>query len=262
MSLTSEQLIELRRRLEEEMADIRNTLDDNDQYGLNDSFRDYLGGELSMYDNHPADIGDELFERGKDLALRDAASLRLAKIDEALERIEDNTYGICAHCGSKIPYERLQAQPAAEFCITCQEGAEEHEISSNRPVEENFEYPGFGRVFNDDNRHAQAEYDGEDAWQDVARYGTSNSAADFEDGLDPELNYIDSEERRGYVEDLEGYLTADLHGNPTGFTRNEAYRRNARDFTDNLNWMGLESDDMLNESAENNWDHFDEDRKE
>ncbi|WP_018132788.1 TraR/DksA C4-type zinc finger protein [Effusibacillus pohliae] len=261
MTLTNEQLRELRMRLEEEMADLRDSLDHNDRYGIPNSMADQLG-ELSMYDNHPADIGDELFERGKDLALRDAASLRLALIDEALERMEDGTYGICAHCGQAIPFERLQAEPAAEFCVQCQEVADEHAIESNRPVEENFEFPGFGRVFSDDNRFAQTAFDGEDAWQDVARYGTSNSAVDFEDGTDPDLMYIDSEERRGYVEDLEGYLTADLHGNPTGFTRNEAYRRNARDYTDNLNWMGLESSDLLNESAENNWDHFDEDRKE
>lgn len=248
-------------RLEEEMADIRDLLDANERFGIPDSMPDHLG-ELSMYDNHPADIGDELFERGKDLALRDAHSLRLAKIDDALERIEERTYGTCTFCGQDIPFERLQAQPTAEFCIKCQEGAEEHEIETNRPVEENFEYPGFGRVFNDDNRHAQAAYDGEDAWQAVARYGTSNSASDFEDGLDPELLYIDSEERRGYVEDLEGYLTADLHGNPTGFTRNEAYRRNARDFMDELNWMGLDPDDMINESTENNWDKFSDDRRE
>ncbi|BCJ86050.1 TraR/DksA C4-type zinc finger protein [Effusibacillus dendaii] len=261
MALNSEQLRELRRSLEQEMNDIRDRLDANERYGIPDSMPDH-SGELSMYDNHPADIGDELFERGKDLALRDADSLRLVEIDEALERMEDGTYGICTHCGQEIPYERLEAQPAAEFCITCQEKAEEHQIESNRPVEENFEYPGYGRVFNDDNRHAQAAYDGEDAWQDVARYGTSNSASDFEDGLDPELLYMDSEERRGYVEDLEGYLTADLHGNPTGFTRNEAYRRNARDYVDRLNWMGLEPDDMLNESAENNGDHFNDDRRE
>lgn len=246
MRLTNEQLRELRTQLEEEMSDIRNTIDANDRYGMSDSMPDQLG-ELSMYDNHPADIGDELYERGKDLALRDAASIRLSRIDEALERMEDGTYGICAHCGRDIPYQRLQAEPAAEFCIACQEKAEEHEIESNRPVEENFGYPGYGRVFNDDNRFAQTAYDGEDAWQDVARYGTSENASDFEDGTDPELLYIDSEERRGYVEDPEGYLTADLHGNPTGFTRNEAYRRNARDFTDNLHWMGLEPDDAFDD---------------
>ncbi|MFC4769534.1 TraR/DksA C4-type zinc finger protein [Effusibacillus consociatus] len=261
MSLTSEQLRELRIRLEEEMTDIRNSLDANDRYGIPDSMADQLG-ELSMYDNHPADIGDELYERGKDLALRDAASIRLIEIDEALERMEDGTYGTCTHCGQAIPFERLQAQPAAEFCIDCQEGAEEHQIESNRPVEENFMFPGYGRAFNDENDRGETLYDSEDAWQDVARYGTSENASDFEDGTNPDLLYIDSEERRGYVEDLEGYLTADIHGNPTGFTRNEAYRRNARDFTDNLNWMGLESDDLLNVSAENNWDHFNEDRKE
>jgi YteA family regulatory protein len=261
MELNREQMQILRRHLEAEMTDIRNRLDANDAYGLNDSFRDQLG-ELSMYDNHPADIGDELFDRSKDLALRDASSLRLKQIDDALERMEDGTYGQCAHCGKEISLARMQAQPAAEFCITCQEGAEEHEITSNRPVEENFEFPGFGRVFNDNKRNAQTAYDGEDAWQDVARYGSSSTGSDFEDGLDPELMYIDSEERRGYVEDVEGYLTADIYGNPTGFTRNEAYRRNAQNFTTDENWMGIPEGSEKSTSAEDNFSGFDSEGRE
>jgi YteA family regulatory protein len=239
LSLTEAQIDNLRDQLLSEREEIGRRID---HYLLDESMRDSIT-EHSMYDNHPADIGSELFERGKDLALKDTDSLRLAKINRALERMNNHTYGICAHCGKEIPFSRLEAEPAAEYCIPCQVDLEAHEISTNRPVEENFLYPGFGRTFLDQASHEQMAYDGEDAWQDVARYGTSNSAVDFEDGTNPDLLYIDAEERRGYVEDMEAYLTADIYGNPTGFTRNEAYRRNARHSTEEGNWMGLDSDE-------------------
>ena len=59
--------------------------------------------ELSAYDNHPADLGTETYERGKDLGLQDAKRLLRAKIDEALERIDRGDYGSCMVCGEEIP---------------------------------------------------------------------------------------------------------------------------------------------------------------
>ncbi|MBZ5498212.1 MAG: TraR/DksA C4-type zinc finger protein [Acidobacteriia bacterium] len=44
----------------------------------------------------------------------------LAKINEALERIEDKSYGTCVHCGDPILPKRLEAVPWALFCIRCQ----------------------------------------------------------------------------------------------------------------------------------------------
>jgi DnaK suppressor protein len=41
----------------------------------------------------------------------------LQEIDEALERIEAGTYGVCAVCGEPIPDERLEAVPYATLCI-------------------------------------------------------------------------------------------------------------------------------------------------
>jgi YteA family regulatory protein len=226
--LTNEQLKYLRSQLEEEMGDIRDRLDANDAYGLDDSLETQTG-ELSHYDNHPGDIGSEVFERGKDLALRDADSLRLGMIDEALERMEDGSYGACINCSQEIPYERLEANPAARFCIDCQEQADEREISGNRPVEENFLYPGFGRTFNDqdEGKHEESYFDGEDSWQAVARYGPAVGNDDNPYATEPNHMYVDADERLGYVEDLEGFLITDLAGNPLepGFVRNEAYKR-------------------------------------
>jgi DnaK suppressor protein len=45
---------------------------------------------------------------------------QLAEVDHALERIKDETYGICTNCGNVINSERLEALPYAELCIDCQ----------------------------------------------------------------------------------------------------------------------------------------------
>ena len=184
-------------------------------------------GELSMVDNHPGDLGSEMFERGKDIAIRELYSLHLVELDEALERMEEGAYGVCQHCGTEIPFERLQVQPSARFCVECKDQQESQEIEANRPVEENFLFPGFGRTFMDENDEDQNGYDGEDAWQDVARYGAAHTNEDNPDATEPNHLYYEADERLGYVEDIEGFMIADIHGNPIepGFTRNEPYMR-------------------------------------
>jgi YteA family regulatory protein len=227
MNLSAEQIRQLRSQLEEEMSDIRHRLDENDAYGLYNSLEESTS-ELSHYDNHPADIGSEVFERAKDLSLRDADSLRLEEIDDALERMEDGMYGTCAQCGADIPFPRLQANPAAKHCVNCQEEMDEREISANRPVEENFLFPGFGRSFLDHNDEDYNGFDGEDSWQAVARWGTSATNDENPHAMSPDDNYIHADERLGYVEDIEGFLISDIEGNPVvdpQFVRNDAYRR-------------------------------------
>ncbi|MBL0388756.1 TraR/DksA C4-type zinc finger protein [Tumebacillus sp. ITR2] len=228
MTLTQNQLQQLRSQLEEELSDIRDRLDHTDGYGLDDSL-ETTTDELSNYDNHPGDLGSEVFERGKDLALREHDSIRMTEIDAALDRLEDGTYGVCQHCGAEISFARLQAEPAANYCVGCREEADVREVQANRPVEENFLYPGFGRSDMDNNDEDYNGFDGEDSWQAVARYGTAATNDDNPDftGNEPQHQYIDADERIGYVEDLEGFLIADMHGNPVepGFVRNEPYRR-------------------------------------
>ena len=50
-----------------------------------------------------------------------AAAERLAQIDEALEREQAGTYGICADCGTPIPAARLEIRPFAQRCVPCAE---------------------------------------------------------------------------------------------------------------------------------------------
>lgn len=89
------------------------------------SAADYLehadenAGEINspVGDQHVADHASDLFDRELDETLGENAEHVLQEIDEALERIEAGTYGLCAVCGEPIPEERLEAVPYATLCI-------------------------------------------------------------------------------------------------------------------------------------------------
>jgi RNA polymerase-binding transcription factor DksA len=70
-------------------------------------------GDLTHYDQHPADQGSEMFEREKDLAILEALEGDLAEIEAALARLDDGTYGIDEVTGEPIDPERLDALPTA-----------------------------------------------------------------------------------------------------------------------------------------------------
>ena len=76
----------------------------------------------------PADRAAVESERNAILRIRDRERKLIAKIDAALERIEDGTYGVCEQCGERIGRERLKARPVTTLCIDCKadQEAEEH----------------------------------------------------------------------------------------------------------------------------------------
>ncbi len=70
----------------------------------------------------PTDLADEatdLFEKTKRESLVRTLQDTVRRIDAALERIENGTYGYCANCGHAIPKERLDVLPYADSCVQC-----------------------------------------------------------------------------------------------------------------------------------------------
>ena len=61
------------------------------------------------------------------LRLREREQKLLKKIDEALDRIANGTFGICEHCGEEISFKRLKARPVTTYCIDCKTIQEEEE---------------------------------------------------------------------------------------------------------------------------------------
>ena len=88
--------------------------------GLIAGLRDELGtsesedvSELTDYDQHPADMGTETFEREKDLSILEQLEAELSELQAALERIDNGTYGVDEVTGAPIDPARLEALPAA-----------------------------------------------------------------------------------------------------------------------------------------------------
>jgi DnaK suppressor protein len=81
-------------------------------------------GDLSSYSFHMADQGTDNFDREFALNLVSSEQDALYEIDEALQRIEGGTYGICDLCGRGIEKARLKALPFAKMCIRCKSEAE------------------------------------------------------------------------------------------------------------------------------------------
>lgn len=92
---------------------------------LNRSSKD-SSGDLSGYSLHMADQATDNYDREFALNLAGNEQEILYKIDEALKRIEDKSYGICTECSKPISKMRLKAVPFAELCIECQAAQEKN----------------------------------------------------------------------------------------------------------------------------------------
>lgn len=80
--------------------------------------------ELSAYEDHPADLASETFEREKDLAISESVEGLLNQVLIALEKVDRGTYGICDACNRPIKKARLNALPFATLCLECQDRIE------------------------------------------------------------------------------------------------------------------------------------------
>lgn len=71
------------------------------------------------YGEHEDENAQEITTYENNLPLEHTLETDLAKINKALKKIEEGTYGICEKCGESIDPKRLEAYPEAETCIKC-----------------------------------------------------------------------------------------------------------------------------------------------
>jgi DnaK suppressor protein len=87
------------------------------------TLRETLPAEVAeVKDAEEQSVND--FVRDVELALIEMTSATLGQIDEAMRRLEEGTYGLCANCGGEIAEARLTAVPFASLCRACQEAQE------------------------------------------------------------------------------------------------------------------------------------------
>jgi YteA family regulatory protein len=220
--LTTEQLAGFRLQLLKEKDEIEERLEQNDHYGFERGHYHESMGELSSYDNHPADEGTDLYEREKDIALNQHTDLQLLNINRALEAMENGTYGTCEVCGKEIPFERLEALPNTTYC---KEHSPDQVVSHDRPIEEGVLMPPFGK-FDMDSKDENVAFDAEDSWQIVSQWGTSDTPSDL---AFPQEHYNDvnnePDENEGYVEDFENFVGNDMYGNNITVYPNSQHER-------------------------------------
>lgn len=102
-------LLEKRRELVGDM----NGMESGSRYGG----REGGPGNLSTVPTHQADVGSDNYEQEFTLGLLESERTLLKEIHEALERIDEGTFGICLGTGQPIGIPRLKARPWAKYCI-------------------------------------------------------------------------------------------------------------------------------------------------
>jgi DnaK suppressor protein len=116
-------LLEKRRELVGDMTGI-----EAEAFGAD---REDSKGDIS---DHPADAGTDNFEQEFSLGLLESERILLAEIDEALGRIEDRSYGICAGTGEPISKARLKARPWAKYSIEYARMVERGLVRPGEPI--------------------------------------------------------------------------------------------------------------------------------
>jgi DnaK suppressor protein len=113
--LTSKDLAELKDRLKQERVDLQAQYDEIEETTFSANQSD-LTGEMG-FDEEYADAGTATFERERDLSLVNNLRDLMERIDKALAKIDEGTYGLCDRCGRPIEKARLKALPYANLCL-------------------------------------------------------------------------------------------------------------------------------------------------
>jgi len=104
---------DLTQRLNKLLTEANKTV--SDMTGLRQNFPD------------PTDRATLESDRNFELRIRDRERRLIGKIRDAMDRLENGTYGICESCGEGISEERLKARPVTTLCINCKKKQENEE---------------------------------------------------------------------------------------------------------------------------------------
>src|SRR6266705_1658960 len=113
--LSKKEVGDLREHLVAERIQLKAQFDELEQSTFATNQSD-LTGEMG-FDEEYADAGSATFERERDLSLVNNLRDLMDRIDKALVRMDDGTYGLCGRCGKPIEKLRLKALPYANLCL-------------------------------------------------------------------------------------------------------------------------------------------------
>jgi len=110
MKLAENDLKNLKKRLLDMRSDILNDVNHNSEFSK------------EMGSDGVQDIGDvsaNTYNRQILLSLNDSQRAIMTDIDDALDRLKGDEYGICIECGDEIGSKRLEVRPQAKYCVDC-----------------------------------------------------------------------------------------------------------------------------------------------
>jgi DnaK suppressor protein len=116
---TEAELGKVRDMLAAEAAALREDIDRSES-----DIASRLGDAVGDAGDDQADVGAKTYEREHELAMTHNARELLTQTEQALERIDNGTYGTCESCGEAIGKARLQAFPRAVLCVACKQREE------------------------------------------------------------------------------------------------------------------------------------------
>ena len=91
----------------------------------------YSSGELSAYDTHPGDFATEEYMQDMQNSLTDHQQYQLDKVNDALNKIDNDEFGYCERCHNKIESERLDILPETKLCAHCAQETETYSRYDN-----------------------------------------------------------------------------------------------------------------------------------
>jgi len=114
--LTKKQLEHFKEKLLAEKTRVLEEMDELQQSNLKQSISE-ASGENSRYSYHLGDVASISYGREFSMGLAERQQKYLEQVDEALQRIDDGSYGICKVTGESITVERLEEVPVAKYSV-------------------------------------------------------------------------------------------------------------------------------------------------
>lgn len=122
VSFDRKALAGIKKSLEDQRKDLTDQLEEIEEAAFSPTQAE--ASSEAGFDEDYADAGTATFEREKDLSIANNINDLVDKIDKALEKIEQGSYGICENCGQPISADRLKALPHVLLCINCKKAEE------------------------------------------------------------------------------------------------------------------------------------------
>jgi YteA family regulatory protein len=173
--LERNEMVKYRSVLLGEKNRINETIDKMKEHSNSDNMKAEIS-ELSVVDNHPADMGTEMFDKERNYALMDNEKNIVNQIDKALKRIEEGVYGKCVLCGEEIQKERINFMPYVLTCIDCERNKPNNNTYIYDRPQEEAALASYGKYFmnstdeNKDENKYEVSYNAKDSWQDVDKF--------------------------------------------------------------------------------------------